>query len=561
MLLAPPFILVLAAAICAFLPSRWRAGLLLAAPAAALMSLLSYSSGEHHMLTALGFELTVVRVDELSRIFGIIFSIAALLAGVFAWHVDDRMQQVATLAYTGAAMGGVLAGDLVTLFLWWEGTALASVFLIWARRTPAAMATGMRYLIIQVTSGVLLLAGLLLHFYYTGSIAFDHLGLANTGTVLILVAFGIKCAFPLLHNWLQDAYPAATITGTVVMSALTTKMAIYALARGYAGTDVLISIGAVMALFPIVFALLEDDLRRVLAYSMNSQLGFMVVGVGIGTDLSLNGTVAHAVCSILYTGLLFMSVGAVMYRTGSARTSELGGLFRAMPLTAVCCLVGAASISAMPLLSGFVSKSMTVSAALYEGHHLVWLSLLLASAAAIAHTGIRVPYVIFFSEARDIEASEAPQHMRWAMLAAAGLCVLIGVIPASLHGLLPYDAEYKSYSLAHVLTQLQMIVFVALAYVLLVRKGLLTNRGVGVIADTDVVYRRWIPRVLPMLVSGLGTAQRAAGLRVESALGGLHRGLVRIASPDAWLAQGWRVGSMMLIVIVVMLAVLIANLF
>ena len=115
----------------------------------------------------------------------------------------------------------------------------------------------------------------------------------------------------------MDAYPEATVTGTVFLSAFTTKVAVYALARGYAGTEILITIGAVMTFFPIFFAVIENDLRRVLAYSMNNQLGFMVVGIGIGTDLALNGAVAHAFADILFKGLLFMSMGAVLYRVGT----------------------------------------------------------------------------------------------------------------------------------------------------------------------------------------------------------------------------------------------------
>ena len=287
------------------------------------------------------------------------------------WHVKDRVQQVATLFYAGSAIGGVFAGDLITLFLYWEGTAVASVFLIWARRTEGAYRTGMRYLIIQVLSGVLLLAGLLVRYDATGSIEFEAMTLGSLGTWLIFIGFGIKCAFPLLHNWLQDSYPAATITGTVILSAFTTKMAVYALARGFPGTELLIYIGAVMTLFPIFFAEIENDLRRVLAYSLNNQLGFMVVGVGVGTPMALNGTAAHAFCHILYKALLFMSVGAVLYRTGTSKASELGGLYKTMPKTMVCCVIGAASISAFPLFSGFVSKSLILSASATTGHWVV----------------------------------------------------------------------------------------------------------------------------------------------------------------------------------------------
>ena len=255
----------------------------------------------------------MLRIDRLSLVFGTIFHIAAFINVIYALHVKDDTQHVAGLIYVGSAIGAVFAGDLISLFVYWELSAISSVFLIWCRRTEQAYSAGMRYLIIQVGSGVLLLAGALLYWHETGSIAFNYLGLNGLGNTLIFLAFGIKCAFPLLHNWLEDAYPEATVTGTVFLSAFTTKLAVYALARGFPGTEILIPIGALMAAFPIFFAVIENDLRRVLAYSLNNQLGFMVVGVGIGTELSLNGTAAHAFSHILYKALLFMSMGAVSY--------------------------------------------------------------------------------------------------------------------------------------------------------------------------------------------------------------------------------------------------------
>ena len=476
-LLAPPFLYFYAAILAALLSSRVRALLLLVTPIAALLVLLSYGDGNHLTVQVVGFELEFMRIDRLSRIFAIIFSIAAFLSGLYAWHVRDTMQQIATLVYAGSAIGGVLAGDLVSLFLYWEATAIASVFLIWARRTPAALSTGMRYLIIQVLSGVLLLAGLLMHYHDTGSIAFEHLGLVSPGTVLIFIAFGMKCAFPLLHNWLQDAYPAATVTGTVVLSAFTTKMAVYTLARGYAGTEILIYIGAVMTLFPIFFAEIENDLRRVLAYSLNNQLGFMVVGVGVGTELALNGTAAHAFCHILYKALLFMSVGAVLFRTGTSKASELGGLYKSMPITMVCCLIGAASISAFPLFSGFVSKSLILDASAKNGYYLVWLALLIASAGVLSHSGIKIPYFTFFAHDSGKRPAEAPPHMLAAMIITAALCIGIGVFPQTLYSLLPYAVEYKPYTVSHVLAQMQLLCFALLAFVFLMKSGLHPTGG------------------------------------------------------------------------------------
>jgi len=358
----PGLILIIGALPVALLPHALRRVYLLVLPLIGLFVVHNLTPGTVVTYEKLGLTLELLRVDRLAMVWGYIFNIAAFLAMLFAFHERDTMQQVSALIYAGAAIAAVFAGDLVTLFVYWELTAISSVFLIWAARTERAYKTGMRYLLIQVGSGVILLAGVLLWYNDTGSIQFGHIGIETLAGKLILIAFGIKCAFPLLHNWLQDAYPEATVTGTVVLSAFTTKLAVYALARGYAGTEMLIYIGATMTAFPIFYAVIENDLRRVLAYSLNNQLGFMVVGIGIGTELSLNGTASHAFSHILYKALLFMSMGAVLYRTGTCKGSELGGLYKSMPFTTGFCIIGAASISAFPLFSGFVSKSMILLA-------------------------------------------------------------------------------------------------------------------------------------------------------------------------------------------------------
>ena len=209
-------------------------------------------------MSTYGVELTHVRIDKLSLLFGYIFYISAALGILFAWHREDRVEQTSALVHAGAAIGAVFAGDLITLFFYWEVTAISSGVIIWAGRTNRSHGAGFRYLIIQILSGILLLTGAAMLSNETGSVAFNHIGLDSPGGMIILLAFGIKCAFPLLHNWLQDSYPEASVTGTVFLSAFTTKLAVYALARGYAGTEILIWIGAAMAAFPIFYAVIEN---------------------------------------------------------------------------------------------------------------------------------------------------------------------------------------------------------------------------------------------------------------------------------------------------------------
>jgi multicomponent Na+:H+ antiporter subunit D len=274
--------------------------------------------------------------------------------------------------------------------------------------------------------GCACLAGIVIHVNQTGSIQFDYLGLNGPGSYFIFLGFGLNCAWPLLHPWLTDSYPEATITGTIFLSAFTTKVAVYALARGFPGTEALIWIGAIMTGFPIFYAVIENDLRRVLAYSLVNQVGFMVCGIGIGTALAINGAVCHAFNDILFKGLLFMSMGAVMYRTGKINGTDLGGLYRTMPLTCIFCMVGAASISAFPLFSGFVSKSMVMDAAAAGHMRIVWFILLFASAGVFHHAGIKIPYFAFFSHDSGMRPKEAPLHMLLAM-GLRHFCVFLSV--------------------------------------------------------------------------------------------------------------------------------------
>jgi len=344
-----------------------------------------------------------------------------------------------------------------------------------------------------------------------------------------------------------------------VLSAFTTKMAGYALARGYAGTEILIYIGAVMTLFPIFFAEIENDLRRVLAYSLNNQLGFMVVGVGVGTELALNGTAAHAFCHILYKALLFMSVGAVMYRTGTSKASELGGLYKTMPVTMVCCLVGAASISAFPLFSGFVAKSLILDASVKNGYYIVWFALVVASAGVLSHSGIKIPYFTFFAHDSGKRPAEAPFHMRVAMIITAVACVVIGVFPGLLYALLPYEVDYKPYTVSHVLAQMQLLCFALLAFVFLMRKGLHPPEVRGVNLDSDWTYRKLAPALLPGIVQRVANGSNQLLANLKNLVAYVFRKIQPIAKPGGPLAISWGVNSMVLIVTVMMLIVLLFN--
>ena len=542
--LAPGSILMIGALLVPFLPSKLRKLLFVALPIASLAHLLSLPVELSASLPLFGMNLEFVRIDALSRVFGIVFHIAAILCTIYGLHVNDRVEQGATLCYAGGAIAATFAGDLVTLFLFWELTAITSVFLIWVKRTERSYRVGLRYLIIQVASGVLLLAGAILYHHETGSLRFELMELGSLGTWLIFLSFGIKAAFPFLHNWLQDAYPEATVSGTVVLASFTTKLAIYALARGFAGTDLLIPIGAAMTAFPIFFAVIENDLRRVLAYSLNNQLGYMVVGIGIGTELALNGAAAHAFAHILYKGLLFMSMGAVLHRTGTIKANELGGLVNSMPITCAFCIIGAMAISAVPGLSGFTTKSMILTATGDAHLTFIFAVLLFASAGVCDHSGIKIPFFTFFAHDGGWRVKEAPLHMLIAMGIAAAFCIGIGVYPDPLYALLPYEVTYNAYDATHVITMLQLLAFAGLAFAVMMRAGVYPPELPAINLDFDWVYRRLLPRFVRESGSLLGSTWRV----LWGAIAGTREGArdiarVQFSPPRGFLGEPWTAGA------------------
>ncbi|MFP4085613.1 MAG: Na(+)/H(+) antiporter subunit D [Desulfobacteraceae bacterium] len=487
----PPFVIFIAGAVLVpFFRGSWKKAYMLLLPVVGFINLIHIPEGTHWVVRFLEYDLVLGRMDRLSLVFGYIFLLISFIAILYALHVKDDVQHVAGLIYAGSALGAVFSGDLFTFFIFWEMLTVSSIFLIWARRTEGALRSGFRYLLVHSAGGLCLLAGVVLQVNQTGSVEFGFLGLNGVGTYLIFLGFGLNCAWPLLHPWLTDAYPEATITGTVFLSAFTTKVAVYALARAFPGTEALIWIGAVMTGFPIFYAVIENDLRRVLAYSLINQVGFMVCGIGIGTELAINGAVCHAFNDILFKALLFMSMGAVMYRTGKINGTDLGGLYRTMPWTCIFCMVGAASISAFPLFSGFVSKSMVMDAAARGHMKAVWFILLFASAGVFHHAGIKIPYFAFFSHDSGMRPKEAPAHMLLAMGIAACLCVFIGTFPGPLYSLLPYPVTYVPYTAFHVVGQTQLLFFSALAFTLLLLSGIYPAEMRCVNLDADWLYRK-----------------------------------------------------------------------
>jgi multicomponent Na+:H+ antiporter subunit D len=454
----------------------------------ALIDVLLMSEGIYWKYSFIGNEIIFGKVDKLGLAFAYVFTIMACIGVIYALHINDRGQHIAAFLYVGSSLGVIFAGDYFTLFVFWEIMAFASAYLVFAKRERVAVEAGFRYLLFHIFGGVCLLGGIILHYIGTGSLLFGLIEKdGSLAFYLILIGFMVNAAVPPLHAWLTDAYPEGTITGSVFMSAYTTKTAVYVLVRAFPGTEALIWLGTIMTLYGVMYATLQSDFRRLLAYHIVSQVGYMVTGVGLGTELALNGSVSHAFTHILYKGLLFMGAGSVIYMTGNRRLDQLGGIYKTMPITMILYMIAGFSISAFPLFSGFVSKSMIVAAASHDHRAIVALLLIMASSGTFLSTTLKLPYFMFFGKDSGIRTQEPPLNMLIGMGIAAFLCIAIGIFPGPLYAVLPHPVHFEPYTGDHVTGSLGILMFTALGFFMLIKR-LEPHPTISI--DTDWFYRK-----------------------------------------------------------------------
>lgn len=539
----PAFLMISGALLIALVRPALRSSVVLLTPLLTLWAI--WQLGDGVLLTSnfLGYEVELVEASKLRRLFATIFTIMAFAGGLFAFQQAKRQELAASYAYAAGAVGVCFAGDFITLFLFWEFMALFSTVVVWCGGTEAARRSGVRYTLMHLIGGIILKVGIEGVMAHTGSINIQPLSLSHMGAWLVLVGILVNAAAPPISAWVADAYPESTPTGSVVLSAFTTKTAVLALILIFPGAGVLIPVGLAMIFYGIVYALLENDMRRILAYSIINQVGFMLVGIGIGTEMAINGAAAHAFAHILYQALLFMSAGAVLMQTGKRKCSELGGLYQSMPFTTICGIIGALAISAFPLTSGFISNSMIVQSAADQHLAWVWYLLTAASAGVFLHAGIKFPWLVFFQKDSGLRPTDPPWNMKAAMLFLAIACIAIGCVPGLLYELLPYPVNYKPYTGAHVISQLQLLLFAGLAFFVMLP---LMKRTLTISLDFDWFYRALLPKTCGLILavwdalqSRLQTVWKRYGQRIGHAL-------LRAHYPQGMLAKTWPTGSMAL---------------
>lgn len=554
----PPALILLAGAVLTPLTrGHLRTAVILAAPLATLWAIWLVPDGVVSTFTFIDYQVEPVEGSALRRLFATIFAIMALGGGLYAFRQARTVELAAAQAYAAGAVGVCFSGDLISMFVWWEMMAIFSTVVVWCGGTSDSKTAGIRYAIMHLLGGIILKVGIDGIAVQTGSVDMQPMLATNFASWMVLIGILINAAAPPVSAWLADAYPEASPTGSVFLSAFTTKTAVLALILLFPGEPVLIGIGLFMVMYGIIFALLENDARRILAYSIVNQVGFMVCAIGIGTQLALNGAAAHAFAHIIYKALLFMSAGVVVYRTGKSKCTDLGGLFRTMPLTTICGIIGALAISGFPLTSGFTTKTMISQAAANESLVYVYMALAAASAGVFLHAGIKFPWFVFFQKDSGLRPKDAPWNMAAAMVLFSAICLLIGIFPETFYQLLPYSLEYKAYSASKVVFYLQLLLFSGLAFFLLLP---LMQRTLTISLDTDWFWRVMLNRVATMVTAVTSTIYSKLGQLTDKSLAALKLSAAarfgeRLESTRAGIfARAWTIGTTALWIAVLLTA-------
>lgn len=554
----PGLVLLLGGFLLPLVRGRMRELLVLALPLLTLAAVWMVPEGHVVGVEFLGYTLEPLRWSTTGRVFATVFSIMAFAGGVYALRIATLLELTSAFVYAGSAIGVTFAGDLITLFVFWEIMAIASTLVLWASDQPGAYRASMRYLLVHLFGGVILMFGVVSYIAHTGSVAFTAMSPDTLAEQLILAGFLVNAGAPPLSAWIADAYPEASPSGMVFLSAFTTKTAVFTLLVGFPGARILIFFGLYMALYGIIYALLENDMRRILAYSIVNQVGFMVTGIGIGTEMALNGAAAHAFTHIIYKALLLMSAGSVLYMTGRRACTELGGLFRTMPVTTIAGGIGALAISSFPYTSGFVSKSMINQAAASEHLTVAWFLLTAASAGVFLHAGIKFPWFVFFQKDSGLRPSDPPGLMRWAMWLFSFFCIALGVFPGPLYAILPFPVDYEPYTASHLVSQFQLLLFAGLAFFVMLP---LMKRTRTISLDWDWLYRKLGPGVGRGLVRSWDFVVSVLGGTLKRWAGALTWAFTRYHGRRGILVRSWPTGNMVIWVTILLATYLVIYLF
>lgn len=489
-----PGIIMIAFGICVcILPRGFRKPLSIIALAAASWAFLQMtdkSSLPYELAPYIKMEF--IHLDSLAWTFMLVFCIIALLNGIYGIGIQHRYECGMSMIYAGSVMGVILAGDCISLIIFWEISAFASMYVVYCKHDRASARASFRYILVHAFGGNMLLAGLIIYMFHYGN-ELGHLSECIGEPCFWLIAIGIavNAAIPPLHAWLPDAYPESTATGTVYLSSFTTKAAIYLMLRMMSGMTDLVWIGAIVAIYGACMAIMENGIRRLLAYHIVSQLGMMIAAAGAGGNIGIDAATAHAFTNILFKGVLMMGAGAVIYATGRSNITELGGLARKMPVTAGCFLISSLAIAGLPGLSGFVSKALIMDSMHEAGYTIPALLLTAGGVGTLLSITLKINWFVFFGPCEDEKVSEVtkkvPFSMQLAMILGTLATIAIGIFPEKFYSLMPYKTIVEPYHMGHVLEYVAIFIGGSIPFFLYLKK---MKPHEEITVDFDWFYRR-----------------------------------------------------------------------
>ena len=535
-MLHPGIIMIAFGTITMLLPRPCRRPLSVIAPVCAFWAFLQMSPD-----SSLPYELTpyikmeFIHFDGLAYAFMLVFCIIAVLNGIYGEGIQHRYECGMSMVYAGSVMGVVLAGDLISLIVFWEISAFASMYVVYCKHDMESERASLRYILVHAFGGNMLLAGVIVYIFHYGNEITnitEHFG--EPFFWLIAVGVAVNAAIPPLSSWLPDAYPESTATGTVYLSSFTTKAAIYLMIRMFLGLDYLIWIGAFIAVYAACMAIMENRIRRLLAYHIISQLGMMIAAIGAGGAVGTDAAAAHAFTNILFKGVLMMGAGAVVYATGRAKITELGGLARKMPVTAACFLISSLAIAGLPGLSGFVSKALISEAVSTSGHPTAAILLTAGGVGTLLSITLKINWFVFFGPCENEEDSrverKVPFTMELAMILGTVLTILIGIFPERFYALMPFGTDAHPYHLGHVLEYIAIFIGGSIPFFLCIKK---MKPHDEITLDFDWFYRKGLSRLVLWMSKTAESIFAWCDRKVSGAAGYLR---THFGDPELWTA-------------------------
>ncbi|MBQ3291410.1 MAG: hypothetical protein IJH43_03410 [Mogibacterium sp.] len=501
-MLHPGLIMIGFGIIVMLLPRPFRKPLGLIAPIAATYAL--FQMTEESSLTydiASYIHMEFIHFDGLSFAFMLAFCIIAILNGFYGEGIQHRYECGMSLVYAGSVMGVVLAGDCISLIVFWEVSAFASMYVIYAKHDRQSARASFRYILMHAFGGNMLLAGLIIYMFHYGNQIENIVNCYGEPCFwLIAIGVAVNAAIPPVHAWLPDAYPESTATGTVYLSSFTTKAAIYLMIRMFAGLESLVWIGAIVSIYAACMAIMENDIRRLLAYHIISQLGMMIAAIGVGGAIGADAATAHAITNIMFKGVLMMGAGAVIYATGKSKITELGGMAKKMPVTAICFLISSLAIAGLPGLSGFVSKALIMDG-LHEGGFVIpGLLVTAGGVGTLLSITLKINWFVFFGPCDDPEESKVvrkiPFTMELAMILGTIITMLIGFFPAKFYALMPNATIVDPYNMGHVLEYIAIFAGGSIPFFLYLKK---MKPHDEITIDFDWFYRKPLNALILLL--------------------------------------------------------------